>query len=101
MNEKSHIPHPFEIFGVECHKGWFELLKPIFSYVQEYNRDKEKEKQRKSINMEELLFSKTLDGESLVKDILNTDGVSSITDEEGKSYWWNTIDKTKKYQIRK
>jgi hypothetical protein len=51
--------------------------------------------------MEELLFSGTLDGEALVKDILNTDGVSSITDEEGKSYWWNTIDKTKKYQIRK
>lgn len=51
--------------------------------------------------MEELLFSGTLDGEALVKDILNTDGVSSITDENGKSYWWNTIDKTKKYQIRK
>ena len=29
--------------------------------------------------MEELLFSGTLDGEALVKDILNTDGVSSIT----------------------
>ena len=27
MNEKSHIPHPFELFGVECHKGWFDLLK--------------------------------------------------------------------------
>ena len=51
--------------------------------------------------MEELLYSKTLDGEALVKDILNTDGVSSITDENGKSYWWNTIDKTKKYQVRK
>ena len=51
--------------------------------------------------MEELLFSGTLDGEALVKDILNTDGVSSITDENGKSYWWNTIDKTKKYRVRK
>ena len=51
--------------------------------------------------MAELLYSKTLDGEALVKDILNTDGVSSITDENGKSYWWNTIDKTKKYQVRK
>lgn len=51
--------------------------------------------------MEELLFSETLDGESLVKDILNTDGVSSITDDNGKRYWWNTIDKTKKYQVRK
>ena len=51
--------------------------------------------------MEELLFSGTSDGEALVKDILNTDGVSSITDENGKSYWWNTIDKTKKYRVRK
>ena len=49
----------------------------------------------------ELLFSKTMDGESLVKDIINTDGVSSITDENGKSYWWNTIDRTKKYKVRK
>lgn len=51
--------------------------------------------------MEELLFNKTLGGESLVKDILNTDGVSSITDENRKSYWWNTIDKSKKYQVKK
>jgi hypothetical protein len=49
----------------------------------------------------ELLFSKTMDGESLVKDIINTDGVSSITGENGKSYWWNTIDRTKKYKVRK
>lgn len=51
--------------------------------------------------MEELLFDKTLDGETLVKDILNTDGVSSIRDDNGKSYWWNTIDKTKKYHVKK
>jgi len=47
------------------------------------------------------LFNKILDGESLVKDIIDTDGVSSITDSNGKSYWWNTIDRTKKYQVRK
>ena len=51
--------------------------------------------------MLELLFDKTLDGESLVKDILNTKDVSSIRDEKGKSYWWNTIDKTKTYQVSK
>ena len=38
------------------------------------------------------------DNGSLVKDILNTDGVSTIKDNNGKSYWWNTIDKTKKYR---
>ena len=51
--------------------------------------------------MEELLFDKTLDGESLVKDILNTENVSSIRDENEKAYWWNTIDKTKTYQVKK
>ena len=51
--------------------------------------------------MEELLFSKTLDGESLVNDILNTDGVSSIIGENGKRYWWNTINKSKKYEVKK
>ena len=51
--------------------------------------------------MEELLFNNIMDGESLVKDILKTDGVSSIRDNNGKSYWWNTIDKAKKYRVRK
>jgi hypothetical protein len=51
--------------------------------------------------MEDLLYDNVMDGESLVKDILNTDGVSSITDDNGKSYWWNTIDRTKKYRVRK
>lgn len=51
--------------------------------------------------MERLLFDKNMDGESFVKDILNTEDVSSITDDNGKSYWWNTIDKTKKFRVRK
>ena len=51
--------------------------------------------------MNELLFSGILDGESLVKDILNTNDVSSIVDEKGKSYYWNTIDRSKKYRVRK
>lgn len=51
--------------------------------------------------MEELLLDDIMDGESLVKDILDTDGVNSITDNNGKTYWWNTIDKAKKYQVWK
>ena len=46
-----------------------------------------------------LLFDKILDGESLVKEVMNSPG--SITDENGKSYWWDTIDRTKKYHVRK
>ena len=51
--------------------------------------------------MEDLLFNKVLVGEELVKDILNTDNVSYIRDNVGNSYWWNTIDKKKKYQVEK
>lgn len=51
--------------------------------------------------MEKLLFDKNMDGESLVKDILNTNDVTSITDDNGKSYWWDTIDKTAKFRVRK
>ena len=40
MNEKSHIPHPFELFGVECGKGWYKLIEPIFEYIKNYNKDK-------------------------------------------------------------
>ena len=47
------------------------------------------------------MFDKNMDGESLVKDIVNTEDVSSITDDNGKSYWWDTIDKTKKFRVRK
>ena len=46
MNDKKeYIPHPYELFGVECHKGWYDLLTPIFDYVKEYNKDKEEDKQ--------------------------------------------------------
>lgn len=34
---------PYELFGVECDKGWHELLKPIFEYINEYNKDKVEE----------------------------------------------------------
>lgn len=50
--------------------------------------------------MEDLLFNKVLGGEELVKDILNTDNVSSIRDQTGKSYWWNTIDKKKNIKLK-
>lgn len=47
----------------------------------------------------ELIYNKVLDGESLVKEVLKEHG--SVTDDKGKSYWWNTIDRTKKYQVKK
>ena len=49
--------------------------------------------------MDELIFDEILDGESLVKEVLKSYGY--ISDENGKEYWWNTIDKSKKYQVKK
>lgn len=34
---------PFELFGVECGKGWYGLLQPIIDYITEYNENIEKE----------------------------------------------------------
>lgn len=34
---------PFELFGIECGKGWHELLKPIFKYIEKYNEGKDEE----------------------------------------------------------
>ena len=41
---KGDIPHPFELFGVECGKGWYDLLTPIVEYVENYNKDKKDDK---------------------------------------------------------
>ena len=43
MEEKNDkIPTPYELFHVECGDGWAKLLQPIFDYIENYNKDKEK-----------------------------------------------------------
>ena len=32
---------PFELFGVECGKGWDELIQPIFAWIEKYNKEHE------------------------------------------------------------
>lgn len=91
MNEKSHIPHPFEIFGVECHKGWFELLKPIFSYVQEYNRDKEEEEQIKFLQIKEKWGMDVSDTEELAADMM-----SLLASFSGKFYGKRSAERRRK-----
>ena len=39
--ENNNIKMPFELFGVECGKGWYKLIKPIFDYIEDYNKDKD------------------------------------------------------------
>ena len=40
-DENKQIHTPFELFGVECRKGWYKLIEPIFKYIEDYNKDKE------------------------------------------------------------
>lgn len=32
---------PIELFGVECGKGWYPLIRPILNYIEEYNSGKD------------------------------------------------------------
>lgn len=32
---------PFELFGVECGDGWKELIKPLFDWIENYNKEHE------------------------------------------------------------
>ena len=52
-NKNNYIPHPFELFGIECHKGWYDLLTPVFEYVENYNKDKKDEEQIKFLQIKE------------------------------------------------
>ena len=41
MDKDDNLKTPYELFGVECESGWDEILKPIFEYVENYNKDKD------------------------------------------------------------
>lgn len=51
---------------------------------------------------DDLLWERDIDGESLVKDVLNNgrDCVDIVNDETHENYYWNTIDRSKKYHAR-
>lgn len=49
--------------------------------------------------MADLLYDKILDGEALAKEVREDHG--SVIDNNGKSYWCNTIDTSKKYRVKK
>ena len=33
-DKKEKIPTPWELFHIECGKGWESLYKPIFEYIE-------------------------------------------------------------------
>ena len=38
--ETEKIKTCWDLFGIECGKGWYELLKPLFEYIENYNKNK-------------------------------------------------------------
>lgn len=50
---KNKIPHPFELFGIECNIGWKKLLKPLFDYITDYNNGKNEEEKIKVLQVKE------------------------------------------------
>ena len=34
---QTDLKHPFELFGIECGKGWESLYRPIIDYINDYN----------------------------------------------------------------
>lgn len=45
--------HCYELFGIECGKGWYPLLEPIFEYIEKYNVDKEEHEHIKITQIKE------------------------------------------------
>ena len=41
--EIVNIPTPYQLFGIECERGWYPLLQPIIDYIDEYNIGKSEE----------------------------------------------------------
>ena len=40
-NENVEPKYPYELFGVECGKGWKHLYQPITDFIMEYNKEHE------------------------------------------------------------
>lgn len=51
--KENKIYTPIELFGVECGKGWYKLIEPIIDYIDNYNKDKNKEEQINIIQIKE------------------------------------------------
>ena len=39
MDNENKLPTPFELFNVECGKGWNNIIQPLFDYIEQYNKE--------------------------------------------------------------
>lgn len=42
-NNIANLRTPYQLFGVECERGWYHLLQPVIDYIDNYNADKDKD----------------------------------------------------------
>ena len=92
---------PFELFNIECGKGWFDLLKPIFEYIESYNKDDSNKEKIEVLQVKEkfggLRFYTNFQTNELYRLIEeaelkadNTCELCGSTDKVGKTLGWIT-----------
>lgn len=42
-SKEEKLKSPFELFGVECGKGWHKFILPVFEFIEKYNNEHEGE----------------------------------------------------------
>lgn len=52
-NNEETLKTPYELFGIECEKGWMKLIQPILDYIEAYNRDKEEKDKIRILQIKE------------------------------------------------
>lgn len=40
---EDSVPIPFQLFGVECERGWYPLIQPVIDYIDKFNEGKSEE----------------------------------------------------------
>lgn len=53
MSENKIIHTPLELFGIECGKGWYQLITPIIEYIDNYNSNLSEEEHINIIQIKE------------------------------------------------
>ncbi len=39
ISDPNYLPSPFELFGIECGKGWEKLYGPVIEKINKYNEE--------------------------------------------------------------
>ena len=97
--EESSDGIPFNMFGIECGKGWIPLIKPIIEYIDKFNEGKSEEDcihitqiKEKWACYDEVTEVLTKDGWKLFKDVSKKDSVMTLNPSSGHMVYQTPID---------